>query len=117
MSGHNLSSFILEDYLDFVIGENHKNLVYLDFSNNSIEYFNIDLSGHEKLKFVNLSYNKLRVFDLKKIPKYVNFLDLSFNQLTDFFNCASNTHISWISLSHNNISVICDKTLFTEFGI
>jgi Leucine-rich repeat (LRR) protein len=107
MSRLNLSSRILEKNL---ILDKYTNLVYLDLSNNSLEYFNITLKSY-RLKTVILANNYLKLFDFDKVfystYQACSLIDLSFNQITDLVYTRKLTFEKCsVSVSSNNISKI-----------
>jgi Leucine-rich repeat (LRR) protein len=104
MRGLNLNALFLEKYL---LLDKYENLILLDLSNNSLEYFNVNLRDMRNLKSINLANNKLKVFDFENIPWQFKSLDLSFNQLP-CLNYSDEHYFPYsvISFSNNNISEI-----------
>jgi hypothetical protein len=112
MSGLNLTSQFLEKLITL---EDYTQLVFLDLSNNSLEYFNFQLSDLYTLKFIILANNNLKIFDFNTIPPFFYHLDISFNQIAFMNYNYLDFSTSSISLKNNNLSAIDDILMYYFF--
>jgi Leucine-rich repeat (LRR) protein len=101
MSGLNLSSHFVHNSMTL---DRYKNLVYLDLSSNSLDYFKVNFKSIYKLKFIILTNNYLKTFDFTLFTREIVKIDLGFNRLADFNTIGESYVREAAILNNNNIS-------------
>ena len=104
-------------YIDFSLLKNFQNLKLFNLSHNKIEKYDLNYSSNdsiENIDTIDLSYNKLTLFEFNLNVRHLRLLNLSFN-LIKRFDDINLKNVAFIDLSFNQLNYFKALKNFKKF--